>query len=1068
MRKFAMLLMACCLFIVQAWAQNRTITGKVTDVQGNPVPNASVRIKGTNQGTSTRTDGTYILSVSPADRTLIISSIGFEAREIGVQNISATIPLTATKQSIDEVIVVAYGTVKKGDNTASSAQINAEDITNRPITNVANALTGSAPGIQTTASSGQPGSGPTIRLRGYTSYSSGNDPIIVVDGVVYSGGLSNINPEDVASISTLKDAASAALYGSRGANGIIQITTKKGIKGRTNLTLKATQGTTERGLPEYDRVNASEYYPLMWESYRNNLVYTSGISRADASNIASGVLPRYTTGANAGKQMFNGAAYSDISQQLGYNPFNVASTAIVLPNGTINPSAQLLYGDDLNWGAQSTRKGSRGDYTMTYSGGGDKSDYYGSFGYTKENGWFDNADYQRFSGRVSVNTQVTKWFKTGFNLSGLLINQNIAPTSGIVNPFYFARYIAPIYPVYAHDQTTGAFVLDQYGNKVFDLGNSPSRPYNTGRHTIQENRLNKNLQKRYAVNARTFGEIDFTTDLKLTANISADLQDNYTESFDNPTVGDGAPSGRAGRTFTRTTAYTFNQLLSYAKKVGDHNISVVVGHENYDYTYNYLYGFKTVQVVDGITELVNFSTISSLTSYTDKAKIESYLSKLNYDFKGKYLLSGSFRRDGNSKFPREFRWDNFWSVGGAWRLEKEAFMQSVNWIDLLKLRASYGKVGNDQVGNYPYQSFYGLGRNNGSEPGFTQATLGNDSLTWETSKSFDLGLEFSLFKNRMSGTVEYFSRVTDGLIFSVPQPLSNGGTTSGALSINQNIGSLYNKGLEVQLIGDVFRTRNFKWTLTLNATTFTNKVTKMPALRPKIQSGTKQLEVGKSIYDFYLRHYYGVDSADGAALFSNPITYSTTNCRIIDNGKGGKDTVTTEVSNATYMYTGNSSIPKVYGSIGSEFSYKGFDLSFLLIYQLGGKIYDGVYGTLMSSGVYGTTLHKDMLQRWQKPGDITSIPRMDNSKTAVYNAQTDRFLTDASYWGINNIVLGYTLPSKLFSKVGAKGARVYVSGENLALFSKRKGMLVNGNFSGTTGDDYTYSRILSAGINVNF
>lgn len=1056
-------------FAGQLLAQNRIITGKVTDAQGNAVPNASIRVKGGNIGATTGPDGSYTIPVSANSRTLIISSIGFAEQEVEIGG-KTVLPITLnnSNQSMDEVVVVAYGTVKKGENTGSSAQVNASDISKRGTTNALNDLVGSAPGIQTTTASGQPGSSPGIRLRGYTSYSLGNDPLILVDGVVYDGGLSNINPEDIESISTLKDAASGALYGSRGANGIIAITTKKGVKGHSSLTFKAVQGYTERGIPEYSKVNAFQYYPLMWEAYRNNLVYTSAIPIADASNIASGTLTRYTTGANIGKQNYNGVAYSDIYQQLGYNPFNVASTAIVLPNGTLNPAAQLLYADDLDWEAQSTRKGARKEYDVTYSGTGDKSDYYSSLSYTKEKGWSSSADYQRFAGRVSLNTQATKWFKTGFNLSGILINQNTTPTSGIVNPFYFARYIAPIYPVYAHNITTGAYVLDANGNKVYDYGNSPSRPYNTGRHTIQENLLNQNLQKRAAFNARTYGEVSFTRDLKAVTNISLDVQDNYTSSYDNPIVGDGAPSGRAGRTSTRTLSYTWNQLLNYAKRFGNHNIAVVAGHETYDYTYNYLYGFKTVQVVDGITELANFSTVSTLTSYQDQKRIESYLSKVNYDFKGKYLLSGSFRRDGNSKFSRVVRWDNFWSIGGAWRLDKEAFFNVAN-VDLIKLRSSYGKVGNDQIGNYPYQSFYDLGRNNASEPGFTQGTLGNDSLTWETAKSFDAAVEFGLYKGRINGTVEYFNRVTDGLIFSVPQPLSNGGTTGGALSVYQNIGDLYNRGLEVQLSGDIVRNKNFRWTLTLNGTAFNkNKVTSMPPTRQKIQSGTKQLEVGKSIYDFYLRHYYGVDPADGAALYSNVITYSTTNCRILDNGKGGKDTVTTTPSNANYLYTGTSSIPKLYGGITNAFSYKGFDFSFLLTYQLGGQVYDGVYASLMSSGTYGTALHEDILKRWQKAGDITNVPRMDNARTSDFGAQSDRFLIDASYLSINSINVGYTLPNRILSKLTARGARIYISGENLWFFSKRKGMNVNGNFSGTTGDDYTVARVVSAGINLNF
>ncbi|MEO7292736.1 MAG: TonB-dependent receptor, partial [Ginsengibacter sp.] len=411
----------------------------------------------------------------------------------------------------------------------------------------------------------------------------------------------------------------------------------------------------------------------------------------------------------------------------------------------------------------------------------------------------------------------------------------------------------------------------------------------------------------------------------------------------------------------------------------------------------------------------------------------------------------------------------------AWRLDKESFLK-VSWLDALKLRASYGKVGNDATLNtdgtnnyYPYQALYALGFNNISEPGFVQNSLANDSLTWESSKSFDLGIDFGLFKNRLSGTVEYFNKVTDRLIFNVPQPLSNGGTTGGGLTIQKNIGTMVNKGVEVQLTGDVLRTKDFTWNMVLNWTTFKNEITKMPVETPEIIQSPQKLAVGHSIFEFWTREFFGVDPVDGAALWRSN-TYNASTDRIFANGKGN-DTLTTSSNNARFHYAGTS-IPKFFGSIGNTFTYKNFDLSVLLTYQIGGKIYDGNYQNLMTPGQYGLALHQDLLNRWQKPGDITNIPRMDNAKVGIYDAVSDRFLVSGTYLSINNLSIGYNFPKEFMSRIGAKSAKFFASGENLHFFSKKKGTNVGGNFDGLEGfannRHFFVSRVLSLGLNVTF
>lgn len=1072
MRKL-LLTVAVFLYVAGSLLAQKTVTGKVTDEVGQPVPNATVQVKGTGVGTTTREDGSYTITVPLNGKELEFSSIGKAPQTItiGTGN-SFNISLLPATASLDEVIVVAYGTQKRATFTGSAAQVTAKQIENRPLTNALNALVGAAPGIQTTTPSGAPGSSPGIIMRGFGSYSLSSSPLFVVDGAIYDGGFSNINPDDIETITALKDASTTALYGSRGANGVIMITTKKGRKGRQSIMFKAQMGQSKPAIPAYPTVNAFEYFPLAWESYRNGLHFgPTGAPLDSASMIASGTLPRYTSGPNAGNQIFRTGNFQDIYQVLGkYNPFNVGNTEIVGLDGRLNPNASLLYGEDLDWLDQATRTGKRNEYSVVYTSGTDKADLSGSFNYLKEGGWGLRSQMSRFSGRVNVNVTPTKWIKTGFNIAGNRSKFDYSSTGGIVNPFYFARYIAPIYPVYLHQPGTGNYVLDALGNRRFDYGNEEGygRPYNSGRHSVAEHLWNKENQVRDVLSARAYADLVFTSWLKFTTNISMDITNVDGISYQNPLVGDGYPSGRLSRESEKTSSYTFNQLLNFNRKFGDHNIDALVGHENYGYETAGIDGMRIGQSFDNVYVYSNFGTINSLTSSLAEARTEAFLTRVNYDYDSKYLLSVSLRRDGNSKFPSDIRWENFWSVGAAWRLDRESFF-SVPWIDLLKLRASYGYTGNaNGLDNYPYQAGYSIGYDDDTRPGVIVGALASPTLTWETQKPLDLGIDFSMFKGRISGTIGYFDRRSSGLIFDVPQPYQNGGTNGGPFTVSQNIGGMSNKGVEVQVTGNIIRTLDLNWSVTVNATTYKNKLTKMPAETPALTSSPFKREVGKSIYEFYTRTYYGVDPADGQALYLGVNTWNPANSRLIDNGKGGHDTVTIDHNNARQDYIGKTSLPDVYGSIVNNLSYKGFELNFVLTYQLGGYVYDGVYASLMSTATAGATYHRDIMKRWQKPGDVTDVPRLDNTRSSQYGAASTRWLTDASYLSINNISLAYNLPRDITSKIGSSGARVFVSAENVHFFTKRKGMNVNGSFAGTTSDSYDAARVINAGISLTF
>jgi TonB-linked SusC/RagA family outer membrane protein len=1055
-KRFTLLLMMIMVSVATTYAQSE-VRGVVTGSDdGLGVPGVSVVVKGTTNGVSTNVEGQYIIKNVPSSGTLVFSAVGYISREVNVGNRSSVdVVLTLDEKHLEEVVIIGYGSVSADKHVGASAQINADKISTRPNANVLTALVGSAPGVQSTLGSGSPGANPSIRVRGFGSINASNNALYVVDGVPYDSGIANINPDDVESISILKDASTTAIYGSRGANGVVMITTKSGKTNKSNFNVHASYGAISRGLQEYETVSAQQYYPLMWEVMRNSLHYgNGGIPMDIAGQLSAGTLTSY-----------NGTNYSSIHSMLGYNPFNVPNNQIVDANGVLNPNASLLY-NDFDWDKEIQRGGkSRQNYNLSYDGGNEKSKYFASMGYTKEEGFLMKSALERWTGRINASTKATKWLEVGINLNGTfrLEDGALADTftgSSVVNPFYYSRYIGPIYPVHAHDPVTGQLILDGNGQKTFDMGDK--RPFLGGRHAIWENILNDRKRTHNAVGARNFAKFTILPDLYFTTNLSFEYQSINEREFGNAILGDGAPAGRAFNQFTGRTTVNWNQLLEYSKTIGKNYFNVMAGHESYSYKYNYLRAGKVGQSVAGNIELDNFSDVLSTSSYEDNRTVESYFGRLNWDYDGKYIASASLRRDGNSRFAPHVRWANFWSLGGGYNIVKESFF-NVPWIDILKFRASYGQVGNDGgIGLYSYQSLYDISRPNNGTSGFVKDNIANPDLTWETGKNFDIGFDFGIFNRRLTGSIEYFNRVTDGLIFSVPVAFQNGSKLSNTgFSINRNIGMLTNKGFELQLNGDVVRTKDFGYNVTLNVTTLKNVIDRMPEDQPLIISGTKAYANGKSIYDFYLREFYGINEEDGAALYrTNQITNNT---KII-----GSDTLTTVLSEANLRFSNQSSIPDFYGSMNHNLRYKGFSLGVLFTYQVGGKIYDGNYASLMSSGNYGNAMHVDILNRWTEPGTSNTIPRLDNSRTADFSGQSTRWLTSASFLQLNNVTLGYDIPLSVASKINAKTINVYITGENLALWSARKGMNVVGSFNGTVDNNYTFNKVFTGGVKIGF
>lgn len=1036
-----------------SFAQERVISGVVSE-NGGPIPGVNVNVKGTKNSAQTDLDGKYVVKAKTGD-VLVFSYMGMQDAVVTI-GASSTVntKMKEDGKELDEVVVVAYGKAKKSSYTGSATQIKSEQLENRPLTNALSVLEGSTSGVQVQSSAGQPGSAPAIRIRGFSSVNGSNTPLYIVDGVPFAGDISNINSNDIESLTVLKDASSTSLYGSKAANGVIIITTKIGKSLKDKFSLNVSTGMTSRSIKDYKRVDAYQYYPLEWEAIRNSRPMTTQAQIDVANTYAS----------------------DRVGTVLVTNPFNVPIGSVVGTDGKLNPNAQLLYPEDLNWEKQLERAGVRQNVDFSYQGKSEKSNYFASLGHLNEEGYVRNSGFERTTGRLNLNTSLNNWFKTGVNIAGTLTNSKlgtdgVANTNSFNNPFRTIRYMGPIYPVFDHTEN-GDYILDDNGNKVYSTlrGSGASN----GRNIVYEILNNTDVKKGLALSGRTFFEISFLKDFKFTTNASIDkTYSNRIYSY-NTLIGDGSPTGLMSKEDRIFTGITYNQLLNYSKKIGSHSITALLGHESFDYERNWTVGVKTGQVSPDDIEFINYATTTTLESKTRNYSTESYFSRVGYDYMDKYIVSGSLRRDSSSKFAKDNQWGNFWSFSGAWVVSKEDFLKDVSWVNDLKLRASIGQVGNDShiasdrdedgtvtkgLNYYIGQSTYSLGYDNGSEGGVITYGAAAPDLKWEVNTQKDIAVEFGLFKNRLKGSIEYYNRNTDGLIFEVPNALS-----SGLDYRVENIGSMVNKGFEISLDGIILKTKDFSWSLNVNASTISNKLTKLP--QEEIIDGTKKLKVGQSIYDYWLRDWYGVDPADGYALYvADPE-------KMVANDPTGRlvngVNVTTDQNKALYHYAG-SAIPDLFGTFGSAFKYKGIQLDVMFSYQIGGKMYDSNYAALMHTGNnYGSALSTDILDRWQKPGDITDVPRLDINRNTQSTSASDRWLIGSDYLALRQINLSYKLPSDLISKLAIDNATVYVNGENVLLFTKRQGLDPTQTFNGTTQNRYIPSRVITLGFNLNF
>lgn len=1028
------------LLAVGVSAQNITVTGNVTDAStGEGIPFASVIVKGTTQGVAADADGYYAIEM-PADGALEFSSIGYMTQEIAVEGKTfVNAELEPDNEFIDETIVVAYGVQKKSSFVGAAEQISGEKLQSMSSSNISKSLEGAVAGLQTSSSSGTPGSSANIIIRGLGSVSASQSPLLVVDGVPYEGSLNSISSNDIESITVLKDAAANSMYGARGSNGVIIITTKRGTADRVSVTFDAKVGVNSRGVPTYDVItNPGDYYELTWESIRNSVYYGGQMSLGQANAYASGSL---------------------INEYLLYNVYKgVGNTELIDPTtGKLSPYAYNLKWTD-NWNKDVFRNGIRQEYNVTASGGSDNTQAYMSVSYLDDQGYVPGSGFSRIAVRGKVDQTIGKYIKVGLNVAYSNTTQNLYNSSensgNFSNLFYFGQSIAPIYPIYKYDLETGERQYGANGEPLYDWGEN--RPYGQLSNPYGQLMTSKNEVISDNISSRGYLDIQILKDLKFTANVAYDVFLDKYDYYTTPVGGDAATvNGRGQQQTNRYSALNANQLLNYTPTFGDHSLNILLGHETKSDVSYILSGHMTNFVDPNTSDFANAVVYQNLTSQTTEYFLQGIFGRAEYNYANKYYLSASYRMDASSRFAPDKRWGDFWSVGASWNMKQERFLLGVGWVDALRFKASYGTQGNDNIGvTKVYEDLYSISRIDG-EASIVKVFRAAPDVTWEKSDNFNAGFEARLF-DRLSINADFFIKETKDMIYYRPLAPSQGEPSSQLV----NDMDMKNTGIEFEISADLVKTPDVLWTVSLNGTHYKNEITKLPSDQPQTgyNNGTYWRELGGSLYDFYLLEWAGVDPENGRAMYN---VYS-------QSGKGGEFEGTTySATNATHRATGKSAIPDLYGGFSTFLSAYGFDFSASFAYQLGGWTLDSNYASMMGAGTVGTNWHKDIFDRWTPQNTDSQVPRLDNGDLEASQTST-RFLTKASYLSLRNVTLGYTFPRSLTDKLDIQNLRIFLTGDNLWYTSARRGLDVRQSFSGETGFTYSALRTISAGISFTF
>ena len=1000
-------------------------------------------------------------------KTLLISFIGLQSQEVAVKPVVKVV-LKSDAEVLDEVVVTAYGTSTKGSFTGSASVMKADKIEKRQVSNVSNALAGAVAGVQILSNNGQPGESAKVRIRGVGSINAGTDPLYVVDGVPYDGDLSSINSADIESMTVLKDAASTALYGARGANGIIMITTKKGTSGKARVNFDAKWGVNSRAVKNYDVMTSPKnYMEKAYEAIYNGYTQTNGYP-ADIAHVQA-----------------NKTLLSNSGGGVGYPVYTVpAGQLLIGSNGMLNPNATLgymtEYGNWLtpdNWEDEMFQNKLRQEYNINVAGGNDKSTFYMAFGYLDDQGVIEGSGFTRFSGRLKGDYKVTDWLKVGANVNYINSesrypgDQDSDHTASSGNAFYIANNIAPIYPMYVRGEDKQIMTLT--GRPVYDYGDGKSVPgYSRAFMQIANPAgdlvYNKTNYMRDVFNTNWFAELTPIKGLTVSARFGLNVDNTRLNLLNNPYMGQSAEyNGEVVQAAMRTYGLDQQYVANYNFTLQDiHHFDITAGYDGYTYEYTELSG-QGQNLYDPESEFVS-NTIDkkNATGFKQTYATEGFFGRVNYSYDDKYFGNVSYRRDASSRFSPDNRWGDFWAASVAWMITREEFMKNVTWVNMLKLKASFGQQGNDDlllpagkyIGNihleknfYPWMDQYSVMGANGIFSDGTLFAKGNKDITWETSTSYNVGLEFALFNNRLNGSAEYFARKSSDMLYNKPIAGSMGYTY-----IPMNVGSMTNSGFELDLSYQIFNRKNFSWDVNFNATFVKNKINELhPDLKGQLIDGSSIYEEGESMYRMYLVKYAGVDEKTGEALYwakdKDGKEYATANYSLAQTNKAGTDNL----------------MPKVYGGFGTSIEAYGFDASIQLSYQLGGQIYDSGYRFMMAGKGEGQNWHKDIYNAWTPANTKTDVPRL-NAQDSFTNALSDRWLISSNYLSINNITVGYTLPSNLVKKMFIEKLRVYFTADNVGLIAKRKGLDPRQSYTTSTNSLYSPIRTISGGISLTF
>lgn len=1069
-KNFFTILLSLFLSIGAVLAQNIQVSGTVKESNGDPASGAAVVLKG-NTTVYTMTDalGNYKITV-PRDGILSISCMGFLPAEVHVNGRSVVnVTLKLDSEVLDETIVVAFGTSTKESFTGSAAVVGGDKLAQSQVSNVTNALAGAVAGVQLTSTNGAPGSSATIRIRGFSSINAGKDPLIILDGAPYGGSIADISPNDIESMTVLKDAASNALYGARGANGVIIITTKKAKAGEATVTFSAKVGVNTKALRQYRTIkDPALYYETHYDALYNYYI-NSGESPLTAWKTAN---------ANIGGEAGDGG--------LGYIVYSVPQgQSLIGTNGKMNPAATLgivegdYYFQPDDWSDYAYRNGLRQEYDLSVAGSNERSTFYASMSYLNEEGITKASDLERLTGRLRADYKVKDWMKVGGNISythyraNSLGNNGSSTSTG--NIWAFTSQIAPIYPLWIRNADK-SIKTDDNGIKMMDYGNGTytghARPFLSDANAIQDSELNTRLGEGNASTGNGFIDFNIIDGLTLTVNGTYSLTERRYTTVYNPYYGQfDTTGGTIEKEHDRWFDYNLQQILNYKHTFANvHNMAITLGHE-YSKDRTYVLGASKSKMFSQNNKELSGAAVDGQGSYSyiTTYNNEGFFLRAQYDYNNKVFASASYRRDASSRFDPDYRWGDFWSAGAAWIVSKEPWFFNAPWIDELKLKASVGSQGNDNIGNYRYVDLFNITNSSGNVA-TSFNSKGTRSITWETNTNFNVGTEFS-FLNRISGSLEYFYRKTSDMLFSFSVAPS-----LGYPNYYDNVGDLYNQGFELDLNINILDKKDIKWDFNFNATTLRNRITmldpdkKVSSLYTKdgkeykgYNSGNFFITEKQSMYTWRLKEFAGVDQTTGESLW-----YKNT---FDDDGKWtGKET-TSSYSDADYYVTEKTSIPDVYGGFGTSINAYGFDFSINFSYQLGGYQYDGTYAQFMScptSSSTGYNFHADVLNAWTTENASNSIPRWQFGD--LYSASSStRFLTKSSYLNLENVNIGYTIPSKITKKIQMQSLRVYVAGQNMWYWSKRRGFDPRQSYdSATNATNYSPMRTVSAGVTIKF